>query len=81
MVLADEDAAVANDDAGDVGEVPLERDGGDLGEARDGVVAGGISDDPEVDDLEGQGYQEGAPEPGMSGSHTRRDGERGAEVG
>ena len=52
MVFADEDAAISNDDAGEVEEVPLERDCGVLGGAGDGVGVGGVADDPVVDGFE-----------------------------
>ena len=52
VVLAEVDAAVAGDDAGEVEEVPLERDSRVLGGAGDGVGVGGVANDPVVDGFE-----------------------------
>jgi hypothetical protein len=76
VVFAEVDAAVASDDAGEMEDVPLEGDGGVLGCAGDGVRAGGVADDPEVDDFEGQSDQQRKPELGMDGSHIRTDGKK-----
>ncbi len=81
VMFADVNAAVADDDAGQVKYVPLEGDGWVLCGVGDRVGVGWVADDPEVDDFKRQGQQKSETKPGMRGSHITRDGERGVEVG
>jgi len=86
MVLAEVDAPVPGDDAGEMENIPLERDGGVLRSSGETMASGRVADDPEVDDFERQGEKdgeqadEGTRGRGMRDAHTRRDGYMGAEV-
>ena len=80
-MFAKQNAVIAGDDSGEVEEVPLEGDCGVLGGARDGVGVRRVADYPVVDGFKRQGYQQGEPEPWVTGSHIRTDGEMGVEVG
>ena len=62
VVLADVDDAIADDDAGKVEEIPLEGDSWMVCGFRDGMRAGGVADDPEIDDFEGQSESKRSPE-------------------
>lgn len=63
-MFAEIDDAVSGNNAREMDDVPLEGDCRVLRGARDAMATSRVADNPEVDCLKRQGYQEGAPKPG-----------------
>ena len=77
MVLAEIDDTIPRYYPRKMKDVPLKCDRSVLRCARDAVAASRVADDPEVDDFERHGYQEGTPEPGGKNPGDERTRGRG----
>jgi len=80
-ILAQRNAVIDGDDAGQVKDIPLQGDGGILGQLEGGMDRGRIAHDPEVDGLKGERGDEGELQPWVRCSHKRTDGRSGTWVG